>query len=228
MRSFTRSFSVLLATSVLVASVACAGSAAPTPQPIPPPPTPTPVVTYVLAPTGVGSDLWSEVFSDDMKLRRPDGVVHLILPLDISVADRALASGYVDEMNSWGLKVRWDLVDGAAGATIPISIVPGLMCGLIPASGCMTASYTATGYLVGKKVEFVSPGSLRNKRIFFHEAIRCLGVEGLSPRPGILYLAPSGERPTDEELLALKARENFPLLSVCGIDANTPCAIRWK
>ena len=160
--------------------------------------------------------MWRIGFSNsDAKLRGLPEAVHFVLPEGIDQATRGLIAGYINEMNSWGLQTRYDLDAGTVGATIPISIESGLICGSFgSAGGCMSASYDATGLLTGGWIKFVSVGVMKQRAVFFHEAFRCLGVEGLSSEQGVMASAPSGSRPTEKELAMLLGRYQYPLLAV--------------
>jgi len=211
----TRSSFAALVMMAALFLTACGGDhslVGPSPTPTP---TPTPTIVYAPPPAGVSAEMWRIGFSTaDAKLRGLPEAVHFVLPEGTDQATRDLITGYNNEMNSWGLKTHYDLDVSAIGATIPISIEPGLICGSWgSAGGCMSAIYDNTGRLTGGWIKFDSVGVMKQRAAFFHEAFRCLGVEGLSPEPGVMSSRPLGS-PTDKELALLLGREKYPLLSV--------------
>ena len=213
-----RLLGAVIVTALSILTGACGANTPTAPSTQPPangsPATP-PAVVYAPPPAGVSAEVWRVGFSMvGAKLRRPEGDVNLVLPEGTDEVTRVIVAGYVEEINRWRLQTHFNLGAGGTGVTIPMFIVPGLLCSGEPALGCMTPSADEFGRINGKKIEFSSVDMFRTKAVFLHEAIRCLGIEMSSPKPGLTSNPAASNYPTTEELAMLLGRYQYPLLSV--------------
>lgn len=211
--------SFVVALAILIASlspVACGSTPTSPSGPVTPPP--PPALVMAPPPAGVSAANWRVAFGSDGRLYRPPAVppapeaVHL----DMSVFSLDVRSFFLERMSvAQGMvqgKTTFDLTPGGMGATITVSLTPGLTCGNFGlVAACTTLNWSSDGWITGGKMEFTSVTAMTQPRPVLHEILRTLGLTGLAPT-GIM--ASPLQDPTDEDITMLRARYNFPLLAV--------------